>query len=330
MLVEGELPEILDNKPEYRFDSAGNGIINCEWKDGTMANNVNILMTRKNYDPLTGRMTHKFPTPLQLTGHESVAVMDATFYNSFFNITAARGTKDFTFLFPVFTGSAYVMTSYTLTLQDGYYAPDNLNQVIQQFCIQNGLYLYDPASQSNVYFLGVGVNEVTYKGTILVFYIPTAAQATTAGFENPAGLSLSTGTTKVAPQIQINTGFGKLLGFVPGVYPSAPVTATTSWSAVPAFEGISTAAPDFVPVSSVIVTCNLAISKYSYPNNTLGQIPQSSAFGAVNKYNTSYPMYAPVQVGQFKQLDLDFYDQDLNPLYFYDSSITITLQLRMD
>lgn len=298
-----------------------------------MQSNVNIVLTRKNYDATNGRMTYKFPTAMRMAGTEEVAVVAGSFYNSFFNVSAAKGTNTITLSFPIFTGATYVMTDYVIALSDGFYSITQLNQVIQAYCAANGLYLYDAAASSNVYFASLEVNSTLYASQVNTFYLPTASKASAAGLTNPASLPLNTDATAtgvmVSPILKFSAGMATILGFTTGNHPAAQSTTTmAAWNRSPAAVEVGTLAPNVNPVTSVLVACNFAISPYSVPNNLVGQIPVIAAYGAINHFEPGFPLYAPVQSSMFHEIVVEFYDQNLTPLLFKDQDITMTLQVR--
>jgi hypothetical protein len=291
----------------------------------------NVLLTSPNYNSQNGKMLFNFPSSVQLSGKE-VALISATFYNCFFNVSQALGNNTITITRPhwVLSGGLTVFTdniSETLTFADGFYSIPDLNQAIQNFCISKGFYLYNPATGQNVYFISIETNSTSYQCEIDTYFVPTATQSTANGFTNPSGLLLTNGTAAYAPSITIGN-LATILGIVPGSYWGSLPSHTGSWTNSPAASVVSNVAPEVNPVTSICVRCNLVNSQYSSPNDLIAQVPVTAAFGSVNDFVAPYPTFTPTVTSLYSGVEVSFMDQNLLPLKFFDPDITLSLQLR--
>jgi hypothetical protein len=285
-----------------------------------------ILINSSNYDQTSGICNYKFPSPFRASNLE-VALVNSSFYNCFFNVSAELKNNVYVFTFYVWPGPA--ATTYTLTLNDGYYTFDQLNYAFQSFFIQQKLYAI--SSSGNVYFYTLLVNSSQYGIQLTSFYLPTTAQATTLGWTLPAG----------APQIFNNvnnlmyypfltlSGQQEYLGIPNGNYPST-VTPNSSVSYLQqAYSVIGPNAPQVDKVTSVIIRCNMiSNSSIGNPVDMLAQIPVVGGFGAINSSQINYPLYSVVGNTTYQDIQLSFMDQNQNLIKFKDPSLSFTLFIR--
>lgn len=288
-----------------------------------------ILLTKEAYDPVSGKMVYQFPSTQTFSNME-VALVNTSFYNSFFNITAAFGNNQIKVEFPSgsYSGSGSpAYTTRTLTLADGYYSIETLNQALQNWFVNERWFYYDSGSGMNVYFVQLQTNATLYSAQINCFLVPTAAQAATNGWVLPtggAGWTVNTGSHFVAPRVQISAGLGALLGF------PASTTATytsATWTLTPA-TFLGTAAPAINMVSGLIMRTNLISQSTGYPVDMLALVPITSQFGAVTQFVAPHPVFSPIPNGRYNTIDIYFMDQSLRTVKLYDPDITITLEIR--
>lgn len=302
---------------------------------------ANILFTRKNLNASRTQMTARFPTTMLLGPDNEVAMVSGTFYNSFYNITAAKGNNTLIFAAPWYrSNGTMVMKSYTVPFADGYYSIEDMNNVLTAFCVTNNVYVTDTDTGNIITFISIQANAALYKAQINCFSAPTettrpanwlgpSVTFTESGVPVVRTLIAPTGAGTTSFQVTINTAFGVLLGFDAGSYPPAPITdATGSWSQNPTYVATSPSAPDINAVSSVVVTCNLVQSSFSVPSSLIGQIPISARFGGMVQFASPYPTFAPVLQGGYSDVTLAFYDQNFNPITFFDPDVTMTVQVR--
>lgn len=296
----------------------------------------NILFTKKNAITNSNIFEHIFPTNVKLVKSE-LAITNIAFYNSFFNVSAALGNNLLEFFFPIRTGTnAWTQTRFSLVLKDGFYSIPSINEALQLYCIQQGLYLEDTAKNLNVYFLEISINSIEYKGQLDVFRLPTAADAAGLGWTVPTTgtNTLVLETTASSPQrpfpyFQLGA-LAEILGFFAGTYPPANAGpfSTAAYTTAAAHTHLSQGAPHVNRVSSLVIRCSMVSDTRSNPVDLLAQIPVSSAYGALTKFDAPFPTFAHTSEGTFSSLQLSFYDQNLRPVIFYDPEVTFTVQLR--
>ena len=291
---------------------------------------VSILLNSSNFDG-NNKMVYNFPNSVNFTNKE-ICLVNASFYNCFFNISSALGNNQIHVYMPEFTGpDAYTMVKYTKTFDDGFYSIEDINASLQNFFILNDLYLQDSTTDENLYFITFLTNNVNYSFQLNTYYLPTQSQADglnlNAGFYsklNPFG------NLQVSPQVEINNNLSKLLGFPIAFYPSNVLTYTNAtYDNSPAYIYTGVNAPQINPSHAVILRCNLVNNNnFSIPNDLLSMIPVTESFGSINQYSANIPVYVNIQNANYNSIEISFYNQDLSPQFFRDGEITLNLHIK--
>ncbi len=246
---------------------------------------------------------------MQLQGRK-MGLKELDLYYSWPNI---RTTTTMTFSWKI----AGTFTNYTWTLPANYNysSVSKLNEAFQTFCIANKLYLID-SNQNNVYYMEFLANEASYKIDLNAFLVPTSLPAT---YSEPAGF-VGYPTVSCTPKLTIATGseLCNLIGFLPGVYDGAASAAVFS----------STYIPQFNPVSTIFVTCNLC--KNDVPINGSTVIATFTAanteYGSKIEVKPSNITYYDVD-SDSQQLEVAFFDQNFNQIHILDPQTTISLEV---
>lgn len=295
-----------------------------------MSTSFTVLFTSANYTPATGVMSYRLPAGTNFTGME-VALSSMSMYNSFFNVSSKIGNNQITLRYPIFSaGNTYTMTNYVCTLEDGFYSYDQLNEALENFAVQQGLYLLDQ-NGNPVTFQQFAINTVTYYSSIKSYFLPTQAQATTMGWTNPGGRALlNAGNQMVCPQMVFaQPAMQYLTGFVPAAYPAAPVVSTAAtWSSVAASSTTASQVPQINKVTCCIVSANIVNNNISIPSSLLQLVPITSGYGFVSQYTPGSLLYSSCMSTTFQTIDIRFYDQNLNPLAPIDAEISVVLSFR--
>jgi hypothetical protein len=159
-------------------------------------------------------------------------------------------------------------------------------------------------------------NEASYKIDLNAFLVPTSLPAT---YSEPAGF-VGYPTVSCTPKLTIATGseLCNLIGFLPGVYDGAASAAVFS----------STYIPQFNPVSTIFVTCNLC--KNDVPINGSTVIATFTAanteYGSKIEVKPSNITYYDVD-SDSQQLEVAFFDQNFNQIHILDPQTTISLEV---
>ena len=240
-----------------------------------------------------------------------IALQSIYQYFSIFNITSDYGNNSFSYTW--FDG-----IEYTIAIPDGYYEISDLNSYFQSIMIANTHYMTNSAGQF-IYFLEFIVNTSRYAVQINAYPLDTTIQSSN-GYILPSGASWSVPATSTLSQFNVNTtGFGEVLGYEIGSYPTSQVGSTTS-------SFLSIKAPQITPYSSILVSCNLVNNRAVIPSNILSSYtPLGTSIGSLFTFEPNYLQFADVEDGQYTQLVLELRDQLSRSIVIRDPNMLITL-----
>jgi len=257
------------------------------------------------------RFVYNFPSGGFTFKNDMIALQSVYQYFSIFNITSDYGNNSFSYTW--FDG-----IEYSITIPDGYYEISDLNSYFQSIMIANTHYMTNSAGQF-IYFLEFIVNTSRYAVQINSYPLDTTIQSSN-GYILPSGASWSVPTTSTLSQFNVNTsGFGEVLGYEIGSYPTSQVGSTTS-------SFLSSKAPQITPYSSILVSCNLVNNRAVIPSNILtSYTPLGTSIGSLFTFEPNYLQFADVEDGQYTQLVLEFRDQLSRSIVIRDPNMLITL-----
>lgn len=210
-----------------------------------------------------------------------------------------------------------VTSTYNIVLPNGYYSVNTLNDFLQGFLVNQGLYLVDSTGQ-NVYYLSLVYNVSTYSVQLLSFAVPIALPA---GWTNPAALVFPAAASTPQLQILSTSNFGTIIGFATGFYP--PAIQPTNYSV------LSTLVPQGSIVNSVIVRCNLVSNSVVSPTDILDSFQINGAFGSNLNYEPTFEKWVKIKSGRYSSFTITFQDQNLNSIPILDNNVLITLLLKI-
>lgn len=256
---------------------------------------------------------YTFPQGSVRFQNSKVAISNISIYYSWFNITSTSGNNTFQLIWPIGAG----ISTYTITIPDGFYDISSLNSYLQQYCVTNGLYLIN-ASGDFVYYAEFISNSTYYSIQFNAYPIPTSLPVGWTAPSNWVGYP----TTGYTPQLVVqNNAFKDIIGFTPGTYPSAQQITT--------YSVLSTVTPQITPVQSVVVACSLLNNKYSNPSTVLYSFsPAGTTFGSLIQSNPTQYAFIDIQDGNYSDFDVIFYDQDFNALQINDTNLIIQLLIK--
>lgn len=284
-------------------------------------NSTNLVNDGQN-----NKLVYKFPNSVLLT-NKYIAVTSISMYYSWFNITSALNNNKFTYSWT----SGAITTTYTVTLPDGIYDINTINNYFQYTCIQNGTYWISP-NGDYVYPLEILLNTTRYAVQINTYLIPTALPA---GYSIPANFAGWPVTTQNSV-ITIPANFSTIVGYVPGFASNAnlnnlyvpPTSPYVSKLASGTLSYISTTAPNVTPNNNVLFSLSNINSPYSKPSTILYSLNPNVNIG--EQIFVIPPNFAWVKLvdGTYNDLRLTLLDTNLNPLIVNDSNMTILLAIR--
>ena len=257
------------------------------------------------------KLVYNFPSGGFTFKNDMIALLSLYQYFSIFNITSDYGNNSFSYTW--FDG-----LEYSITIPDGYYEISDLNSYFQSVMIANTHYMTNSAGQF-IYFLEFIVNTSRYAVQINSYPLDATIQSTN-GYILPSGASWSVPTTSTLSQFNINTsGFGEVLGYEIGSYPSNQTGSTTA-------SFLSSVAPQITPYSSILVSCNLVNNRAVIPSNILSSYtPLGTSIGGLFKFEPNYLQFADVEDGQYTQLVIELRDQLSRSIIIRDPNMLMTL-----
>ena len=241
-----------------------------------------------------------------------ICIGNATIPYSFFNINQELyNNATFQYTFPSATGQ----TTYTITLQNGFYTVDDINNILQTYFVQNNQYLVN-STGSNLYFMTMLYDTVYYSVQTVYYVVPSSLPA---GYTNPGMTFPNVPTT---PQLIINNNnFGAIIGYLPGSYPTIPMNVNQSL--------LSNTIPNGAPVNSIVFRCNLCNNNAVLPSDILDSMSINGAFGTNLNYQPYFSKWLKVKPGKYANLMLTMVDQNLNAIVANDNAVSITLLLKI-
>jgi len=243
-----------------------------------------------------------------------ICISQSTIPYAWYNISAAYGNNTFSLIFP--TGAT--TQTINVTLSDGYYSVNDVQNIIQQTCITNKFYLIT-STGSYVYPFFLSYSSTFYKVQIICATIPNAADMATLGYTQPAGApALPAATTGV----QFVTGtLGTYLGFANATTLPAVATGVSQ-------NFLSTQTPVGSTVNSLVFRCSLVDNNISMPSDIMDGCAINTSFGTNIIYDPSFEKWVKMKSGTYSSLTFSIADQNFNQIYSVDPNVAITLMIR--
>ena len=277
----------------------------------------NLVLNSNNVVIGTNNNTYKYNfigNSLTILDDAEICVSSIQIPYSWYNVSKAYGNTKIQLIFPNLTTG---ITPYSITLNEGFYLVTDLNAAIQQFCINNGLYLINSLGQF-VYYLSILYNISTYGVQLISYAIPTSL---------PTGWTLPSNwngfyATSASPQLIIpsSSTFGNIIGFTTGTFPSSNTLAFYSI--------LNTTIPVGSNVNSLIIRCSLVDNPVGVPTDILDTMPVTSTFGSNINYQPPIEKWIKMSAGVHQFMSITFVDQNLNSLIALDSNVCISLLIK--
>ena len=285
-----------------------------------IVNSTNLVNDGQN-----NKLVYKFPNSVHFKD-SFISLSQAQMYYSWFNITSEFNNNTIQY---VWIDGAGVQTTYTITIPDGLYEVNTLNQLLQYTFIQNGHYLVN--SGQNVYYAEFILNPSRYAVQINTFLFPTSLPV---GYTNPAGVAFP--PQSFNPSIILPPKVNVILGFVQNFTTNLninnafvpPVSPYVSKLANGTLSYISTVAPNLQPNSSVIINISNIDNQYAQPTGTCYTIIPTVAIGEViNEKPVNY-IWNKLIPGTYNQLTINILGNDLSPIKIQDPSMTFVFVIK--
>ena len=183
------------------------------------------------------------PNNIIFNKNDKISLESISLYNSFFNIEASRGNNVISLIW-----NADTTIQYNYVIPDGNYSVSQLNLWLQSKMAYDNLYLINNDADI-VYYAEIQTEAILYSISLTLFPLPTSANAAILEYNKPTGATWDFPVSDKTPQLIINTGIGKLLGFTNNTYPLITQSENQFYT--------SNTVPQLSPVNSIIISCNL-------------------------------------------------------------------------
>jgi len=282
----------------------------------------NLIVNSSNVSsPLNNTYTYQFKQG-SIAIEEGSQMMISSFVipYSWYNISTKYNNNTFKFYWP--TGASGY-TAFTVVIPDGFYTQNAFNLYMQQFFIDNKLYIID-SSGNNFYYFTFLSNSTAYANQVLLKVVPTSQPVGTTA---PGGFA---GFPSVArtPYFEIlsTNNFGKYAGFTTGTYPATPVSQTTAYSV------LSNITPNTTTANALVVKCSLVNNGISNASDVLDAFSIGSSaittFGSNLSFTNNIEKWTTLSSGRFNNLIFSIVDQNLNEISILDNNILISVLIR--
>lgn len=226
---------------------------------------------------------------------------------SWFNISNAYQNNKFNFI-------SWLGITYNITLPDGFYTISDVNNFMETFFINNGLYLIDN-SGNNIYYWSIYTNSQYYRNQMLFYNVPTSLPVGWTQPSNFVGFPVST----ICPQLVIlNNNFTIYSGFTAGTYGGGAVPLSILSQNVPLGSN----------VNSLVIRCNIVSNPIGFPTDILDSFAVEGVFGTNINYTPRFEKWVKIKQGTYNSLIIDIVDQNYNPINIIDNNLTISLLLK--
>ena len=270
---------------------------------------ITLNSTNVTADPSNAVYRYNFPGSIKFD-NAKVAVAQCNIFFSWFNISAANDNNSYQFIFTDGGGS----TTYTVTMDDGYYSIADMNTYLQSILISNGLYLVDSVGDF-VYYIEILTNATFYAVQLNNYAFPTALPA---GYTNPNALTFP-GVASATQFIILDNAFQQIIGFNDQTIPVG-IEATNQ-------SNLSDFTPQVDTVQSVVIAANLINNLYSNPSSLLYPFTasESAGFGDLINVHPQNLLYLDVNEGYYNFVEITFLDQLFNKIQIQDTNVVVQL-----
>lgn len=253
-----------------------------------------------------------------------VAIQSIIIPYSWLNVNGSvYNNAAFQITMPVKISGVSVQSTLNITVPNGFYTLQNLNQYIQSQLIAAGYYLINANSQ-NVFYIEIVANTQLNNAQLNCYVVPTSLPVGytygATGTWGQAGVGSLPSTANQVPQlVTLANNFGKLIGFASSTtFPASTTSATTVSTP-------SSSVPQITPVQNLLVGCSLVRNIDASPTNIIATIPLTSQYATNIIYQPSEYFWLPILNGNVSSFQIIFYDQAFNQLPIVDTNISIAL-----
>ena len=268
-------------------------------------NVVNSIKNTYRYDFINGTF--------EIGDGSEIMITNFQIPYSWFNITSKNNNNTFKFYWPTATNT---YNTFTIIIPDGFYTTTTLNLFIQQFCVTNGMYLIEAATDKYHYFINMLYNETYYANQVILKPVTTSLPT---GYSAPSNWAGYTAVSRT-PYVEIlNNNFSKFLGFTTGNY---------GINSAVAYSINSNTTPVGSTVNSLIVRCSLVSNNISSQTDIIDSFAISGTFGSNLNYTNNIEKWSKLNSGRYSSFTITIVDQNFNDVDILDSNLLINLLIR--
>lgn len=308
---------------------------------------INRDTTRQQFSGIPNNEVRlAFATPQSFNNCE-IALVKASIYKSWFNITEAIGNNTFSYKIP---DNPAVPSSYIevfMTLPDGIYEVSDINNALHADMKSRGYYFQADSPGGtiplpDIYPIEIVADPVRYRASIKTLplfpapddptqvpptshYVWTADPTTTVPYH--AGIiipsSIYGSSANAGGNNNFHSSMGRVLGFSPGTYPPNATDDDLQVTTVGDFT------PEITLQNNILFQCNLAneISNNSYAQ-ALSQYDPVGKSGQQMQFEDQNPTYHKMNDGLAPYISVVVTDEHNIPLIMQDPIMTVTISIR--
>jgi hypothetical protein len=215
------------------------------------------------------------------------------------------------------TAEVSIYKKYHVVLPEGFYTTTSLNAYLQNFSIENGLYLIENSTQNYIYYISVVYNVTYYANQVVLKTVPTSLPA---GFTAPANWAGYVGSART-PYVEIlsDNDFGKFLGFKAG---NIGFNKTSNYSEN------SPIAPLGSNVNSLVIKCNLVNNNVSSQTDIVDSFAINGTFGSNLNFNNNIEKWIRLNAGRYYSFIVSIVDEKMRDIQILDNNILINFIIR--
>lgn len=297
-------------------------------------NTQTIVLNRNNVISGTNntKFVYRFPKPYTSHNNE-IALASLNIYYSWPNIQAIYKNNVFSYVWWDHLGALTVRVD--ITIPDGNYSISTLSAFIQSQMLLKGHYLKNSSSQSNKFFFSMIENATYYRCEMTFDSMFAKGSSEASGYVNenpPTQVYDSNGnlvwrgwdlpSTKQYMNVIIDPNYtvSEFLGYTYGIYPPVGTLVSSYYGT------LGNKAPETYPVSAINIQSNLCKSDIAIPDNILYSFSQgNSPYGDLINVEPKNLIWMRIPDGTYSQLELQFIDQDFQPMNILDDQVNIIM-----
>jgi len=287
---------------------------------------------------------YKFTSTVNFKKGSKIALSKLNMYFSWENITSTFNNQTFSYTW--WDSSGNQTKTYSLTIPQGYYSIDDINDWMYSELVNRGHFLTYSAqanakgtsngtawSASTKYvFIELMENPTYYSCQFRLYALP-AYVATGATYTKPADVtgyawrvpsSTVVGVTTYYPVpkvvISSTNNFDDIVGFNSGTYGDGQITTSNGFQ-----DFLSNYTPTIDPTGSVLVTCSLANNMYASPRELIDSFTYTVDYGGMISVENNNLNWIEIAEGSYSEFYIEFKNQNFGQMVIKDPNSIILM-----